>query len=168
MVGTSPERQKVMQAPGEFVAAVSINRLKETKNNPDIHGQDMEIARESTPSDGAPDSSESEQHDFNGGSVFCSQTKRRGVLVVNFVDGFVERTPVESTVKEIMPGIFHHEENGNLIGHGPERREGNGGSEAEILSHRVEEPENTSAPDNLSRSVSIRISKRTKFEEVQR
>jgi hypothetical protein len=40
-----------------------------------------------------------------------------------------------------MPSILHHKKDGDLIGHGPDGGEGNGGGETEKLGHRVEEPE---------------------------
>lgn len=129
-----------MQAPWELVAAVSINSLEQPQNDPNVHGQDVEIAGESTPHNGAANSSESEEHDFDWGSVFCSQAEGSGVLVMDLVDGFVERTPVKSAVKEVVPGIFHNEKDCDLVCHRPEGREGDRGSETEVLSHGVEEP----------------------------
>ena len=41
VIGTSPERQEVVQTPREFVAAVCIDGLEETEDNPEVHGQDV-------------------------------------------------------------------------------------------------------------------------------
>jgi hypothetical protein len=43
MLGAGPEGQEMVQTPRELVAAVGINGLEETQNDPDIHGQDVEI-----------------------------------------------------------------------------------------------------------------------------
>jgi len=60
--------------------------------------------------------------------------------VVDFVDVLVKRTPVQRAVHPVVPCIFQHEEDGNLEGHFPERREGDGGRHADVLSHGVEKP----------------------------
>nr|POF04014.1 hypothetical protein CFP56_21770 [Quercus suber] len=41
----------------------------------------------------------------------------------------------------IVPCIFEHEKDGDLVGHGENGREGNGRLEPKILGHRVEEPD---------------------------
>lgn len=140
VISTSPEGKEVVQTPGELVAAVGINGLEQAQDNPDVHGQDVQVPSERTPRNGAPHGSEAQDHDLDRRRVFRSQTKRCRVLMVDFVNGLVERTPVKSTVREVVPGILHHEKDGDLIGHGPHGGEGNGGGETEELSHRVEEP----------------------------
>lgn len=40
----------------------------------------------------------------------------------------------------VVPGVFHDEENGDLIGHCEERGEGDGSAETAVLGHGVEEP----------------------------
>lgn len=130
----------MVQAPGEFVAAVSINSLEQAQDYPDVHSQDVEITGESTPHNRAENGSESKKHDLNWRGVFCGQTEGSGVLVVDLVNGFVERTPVKSAVKEVVPCILHNEEDCDLVGHRPDGWEGNRGSETEVLSHGVEQP----------------------------
>lgn len=61
--------------------------------------------------------------------------------MVDFVDVFVQRPPVEDAVHPVVPGVLEDEEDGDLEGHFEERGEGRGGREAEILRHRVEEPD---------------------------
>lgn len=60
--------------------------------------------------------------------------------MVDLVNGLVERTPVQGTVGKVVPGILHHKEDRDLVGHGPHGREGNRGGKTEELSHWVEEP----------------------------
>lgn len=98
VVSTSPERKEVVKAPWELVATVGINGLEETQHDPNVHCQDMQVTGERTPHNWTPDSTESKDHNFNWRSIFSSQAKGSGILVVNFVDGFVKGAPVESTV----------------------------------------------------------------------
>jgi hypothetical protein len=48
---------------------------------------------------------------------------------------------VQGAVGAVVPGVFHDEEDGNLVGHGENRGEGNGRREAAKLRERVEEPD---------------------------
>lgn len=61
--------------------------------------------------------------------------------MVDFVDVFVERAPVECTVGPVVPSILQYEEDGNLICHGKERRERYAGGEPAVLGHWVKEPD---------------------------
>ena len=49
VVSTGPEREEVVERPGELVAGVRVDGLEDTKNNPDVHGQDVKVL-----GDGAP------------------------------------------------------------------------------------------------------------------
>lgn len=60
--------------------------------------------------------------------------------MVNLVNSLVQRTPVQSTVQPVVPGIFDDKEDGDLIGHLVEGREGDCGLQAEVLCKRMEEP----------------------------
>lgn len=60
--------------------------------------------------------------------------------MVDFVDVFVEGTPVEGSVGPVVPCVFEDEEDGDLVGDCEEGREGDAGREAEVLSHWVEKP----------------------------
>lgn len=140
VVGTGPEGQEVVETPGEFVATVGVDGLEQTQHDPDVHGENVQISGEGAPDDGGSHRTEAENHDLNGRSVFSGQTEGCGVLVVDLVNGLVEGTPVEGTVGEVVPGVFHHEEDGDLVCHGVEGGEGGGGLETEELGHGVEEP----------------------------
>lgn len=65
VVCASPERQEMVQTPWELVAAVSVNSLKQAQDDPDVHGQDVEITGESTPQNGAANGSKPKKHDLN-------------------------------------------------------------------------------------------------------
>lgn len=60
--------------------------------------------------------------------------------MVNLVDSLVQRTPVQSTVQPVVPGIFDDKEDGDLVGHLVERGERDGGLQPEVLCERMEEP----------------------------
>jgi hypothetical protein len=142
VLGASPERKEVVQAPRELVAAVRINGLEYTDGDPGVHGENVEVLGDGTPEDGAADGSEAQDHDFNGRGVLGGDAEGSRVLVVNLVDVLVqERACVHEAMRPVVPGIFHDEENGDLVGHLEERRERNRCREAEVLAHRVEEPD---------------------------
>lgn len=140
MFRTGPERQEMVQRPRELIPAVCVNRLEQAKHNPDVHGKDMQVFRDGAPEDRRTDGTESEDHDFNGRCVLSGKTERRAVLMVDLVDIFVERAPVHGSVRPVVPGIFHDEEDGYLEGHFCHRGKGDSGGKAEELAHRVEEP----------------------------
>lgn len=61
--------------------------------------------------------------------------------MVDLVNVLVEKSPVESTMRPVVPGVLHDEENGNLECHLGPCREGNTGVHAEVFAHGVEEPD---------------------------
>lgn len=115
VLGSSPEWDEVVKRPWELVSGVSVDSLEKTEDNPDVHGDDMEVSSESTPDDWDTDGSETKSHNFNRRGEFSGDSKWGGVLVVEFVNTTVERTPVESTMEPIMPGILADEEDGDLV-----------------------------------------------------
>lgn len=147
VIGTGPERQEVVETPGELIAAVRVDSLEQAQDNPNVHGENVQVTSDGTPDDGTADGSEAQNHNLNRRCVFSGQTERSRVLVVDLVNGLVERAPVQGTVGKVVPGILHHKEDRDLVGHGPQRREGNRGGKTEELSHWVEEPvENKKKP----------------------
>jgi hypothetical protein len=139
VLGASPEGQEVVQTPGELVTAVRIDGLEHAEKDPDVHSQDVEVLGDGAEYDGDTDSSESENHDFDGRRVLSSETKGRRVLVVDLVDVLVEeRAGVHGAVHPVMPCVLHDEEDGDLECHLVNAREGDGSLEAEVLAHRVE------------------------------
>lgn len=141
VVGTGPDGQEVAQAPGEVVAAVGIDGLKKTEGDPDVHGEQVELAGDGKEKDGRSDNANSEETSLNGRSVLGSQAKGSRVQVVHLVDAPVERAIVKSAVEPVVPGILHDEEDGNLPGHGEERGERNAVVHAEVGGDGVEEPD---------------------------
>src|ERR1700710_2653384 len=43
MFSTGPEWQKVVQAPWELISRMSINGLEQTEDDPEIHGENVQI-----------------------------------------------------------------------------------------------------------------------------
>lgn len=89
MISTSPEGKEVVQAPGELVARVGVDGLEETKDDPNVHGKDVEVLGNGAPEDGDTDGAETQTHDLDRGSVFSGETEGSRVLVVDLVDGLV-------------------------------------------------------------------------------
>jgi len=140
MVGTCPKRQEMVQTPRELIPAVRIDGLEKSAHDPDVHGQDMQIAGDGAPKDRGADGAETEDHDFDWGGVFGSHAEGGRVLVVDLVDVFVERAPVKGAVRPVVPCVFEDEEDGYLVSYFEDWRQGDAGGEAEVLGQRVEEP----------------------------
>jgi len=103
VVSAGPEWKEVVQAPREFVTGVSVDGLGKSEDNPDVHGENVEVLSDAAPDDWCTDCTESKNHDFNWRSVLGGQTERSRVLVVDLVDHLVERAPVESAVHPVVP-----------------------------------------------------------------
>lgn len=56
----------MMQAPGELIAAVRVNGLEQPAHNPQVHSQDMQVARNGAPEDRGTNGAETKHQDFNG------------------------------------------------------------------------------------------------------
>lgn len=140
MLRARPKRQKVMQTPWELIPTVRINGLKQPTYNPEIHRQDVEVSGDGAPYDGASDGPETQDHDLNGRSVLSGHAEGRGVLMVDLVDIFVKRAPMQCTMRPVVPCVFEDEEKSDLVCQCEEGREGNAGCKAKVLSHWVEEP----------------------------
>lgn len=141
VVGAGPDGQEVVEGPGELVAGVRVDGLEDAQRDPDVHGQDVQVAGDGAPQDGRADGAEAEDHDFDGRRVLGCEAEGRGVLVVDLVDVFIQRSPVHGAVHPVVPGVLEYEEDCDLVGHGPDGGEGDGGCETAVLGHRVEAPD---------------------------
>lgn len=141
VVGTSPEWEEMVQAPGELVSRMRIDRLEETADDPQVHGDNMQVLGERAEDDRDTDGAEGKDHGFEWRSIFSSQAERRTVLMVEFVNHLVQARRVEGSVKPIMPCIFQDKEQSDLPCHCGPVGERHGGGQAEELSHRVKEPD---------------------------
>lgn len=72
--------------------------------------------------------------------VLSSQAKRSSITVVLLVNVLVENTVVQASVEPVVPGILKHEEDGQVHGNLPPRREGHREADTDFLTDRVEEP----------------------------
>jgi hypothetical protein len=142
VLSASPERQEVVQTPWELVAAVRVDSLEHTEDNPDIHGQNVEVSGDGAEDDWGSDSTEAQNHDLNGRGVLSGQAEGSGVLVVDLVDVLVEEgAGVHGTVGPVVPCVLEDEEDGDLVCHLVDAGEGDRGRKTEILAHGVEHPD---------------------------
>jgi len=77
---------------------VGVDSLKQSQDNPNINREDMEIASEGGVEDRATNGTGSKDQDFSGMGIYRCKTKRRRVLVMNFVDILVEETSMKCLV----------------------------------------------------------------------
>ena len=141
VLSAGPEGEEVVQAPGELVAGVGVDGLKQTAHDPQVHGQDVQVLGEGAPDDGAEDGAEAQEHDLDRRGVLGRQAEGGRVLVVDLVHVAVEGPPVEHAVRPVVPAVLEDEEHADLHRDLPQRREGHAGPHAEEDGHRVEEPD---------------------------
>ena len=141
VVGAGPEGEEVPQAPGEVVAAVGVDGLEESEDNPHVHGHEVEITGDSHPDDGRPDDTRRKEHDLDRRRVLGGQAEGSRVCVVQLVDRAVQRAVVKPAVEPVVPGVLHHKEDGDLESHLPGRGEGHAILQAEPSRDGVEEPD---------------------------
>lgn len=161
VVSTGPEGEYVLERPREIVSAVSIDGLEETKNDPDVHGEDVKVSGAKHVKDWASDRPSAENEDLSRMGVLSGKAKGSRVFVVNFVDMLIHGTPVEKLVgcqsgeceplavggrkkglrTEEVEHVFVNEEKGDLKDGFLPGREGNlPGAHSEALSNWVEQP----------------------------
>ena len=141
VLGTGPEGHEVVQAPGKVVARVGVDGLPQPQHDPDVDCQDVQIVGEAAPDDGQAHSAKAEAHDFDRRRVLGREPEGRRVGVVDLVDVAVERAPVQRAVEPVVPGVFHDEEDGDLVGHLGPVRERHARVHAKVLAQGVEEPD---------------------------
>jgi hypothetical protein len=71
----SPEGKEMVKRPGELVARMCVNGLEEAEDDPDVHGQDVEILGDGAKHDRDTNGTETQAHDFDWRGVFGSQTE---------------------------------------------------------------------------------------------
>jgi hypothetical protein len=60
-----------VERPGELVAGVRVDGLENTQDDPDVHGQDVQVFGDGAPENWRADGAEAENHYFDGRCVFC-------------------------------------------------------------------------------------------------
>ena len=98
VISTSPEGEDVLERPREIVTTVSINGLEETEDDPDVHGEDVEVASAKDVENRTSDRPSTEDEDLGWMCVLSSKAEGSRVFVVNFVNVLVHGTPVEELV----------------------------------------------------------------------
>lgn len=140
VVGTSPDREEMAQAPREVVAAVGVDSLPQTKDDPEVHGDEVKLTGDSKDDNGRSDNAHTEKHSLDRRSVLGCKAERSGIGMVQLVDVLVERSVVQAAMEPVVPGILENEADGDLHSHLPQRRKRNAVVEAEVGGHGVEEP----------------------------
>lgn len=91
VICATPERDDVLQRPGEIVPAVRVDRLEETQGDPDVDAEDVQVGPEEAVEQRSSDGAGAEDEDFEWVGVFGCEAEGRGVFVVHLVDVLVER-----------------------------------------------------------------------------
>jgi len=141
VVSTGPEGEYVLKRPREIVSAVSIDGLEETENDPDVHGEDVEVSGAKNVKNRASDCSSTENEDLGRMSVLSSKAEGSRVFVVNFVDVLIHGTPMEELMGKEVEHVFVNEEKCDLKDDFLPGREGYlPGAHSKTLSNRVKQP----------------------------
>lgn len=139
VVGSGPEWEEVPERPREVVTRVSVDSLAETKSDPDVDGEDVQILSEKTVEERAGDGSLGENEDLQGVGVLRGQSDRGAESMMLLVDVLVQRSPVKRSVRKVVERVFKDEEEGELSEHHRNRSERNlVGRHAEVAADRVE------------------------------
>lgn len=113
VISTGPEGEDMLERPREVVSAVSIDGLEETKDDPDVHGEYVEVTSAKDVENRASDRPSTENEDFGWMGVLSSKAEGSRIFVVNFMDVLVHGTPMEELMgcrtRECEP-LFPHEE----------------------------------------------------------
>lgn len=118
-----------------------VDSLEQTQNDPDVHGQNVQVTREVAKKERTADRAHTQYKHLEWVRVLSSQTERRTVLVMELVNVLVQRTPMHGTVNPVMEHVLKHEEDENLPGHLPHAWEWHlMCSHSKVLANRVETP----------------------------
>lgn len=109
----------------------------------------MDVSKQVSPKKRRTNGTKTSDGNFNGMSVFGSQTKRSGVLVMLLVNVLVERSNVQSTMEPVMPGVFHEEKGGNLDQKVLQGWEVCGNVDIEIVANGLEGKDGNSFDNNM-------------------
>jgi len=101
--GTGVERDQVERVQRDVVTAVDVNGLQQAEGHPGPQEEDVV-----TEDHDADEETSSQDECLSRMSVFCLHAKRRGELVVDFVDVFVDPAVVKQAMEEVVPGVFNN------------------------------------------------------------
>jgi hypothetical protein len=102
---------------------VRVDGLEEAERDPEVDGDDVQVAEEPAPQERAADRAHAEDRDLGRVRVLGREPERRGVLVVDLVDALVERARVQRLVCEVVEHVLEDEEERELGQLRAERRE---------------------------------------------
>lgn len=151
VVCASPEWQKVVQRPWEFVTGMRVHSLEQSQGDPETDGEKMQATSQHTPNDGNTNGTETKKHHLNWMGVFGSQTKWRSIPVVLLVNIFVENSVMQPTMEPVVPCVLQHEKYRQLETDGGPRGEGNLEADSQLLAHGVEKPTRKSFHQKMRR-----------------
>lgn len=66
VMSASPDGEDVAQTPGKVIAAVRVDGLEKTENDPGVHGEEVELASNSKEDNWASNDTNSEESSFDG------------------------------------------------------------------------------------------------------
>lgn len=65
VISPGPEREEVVETPGKLITTVRIDGLEQAQHNPDVHGEDVQVAGEGTPKNRTSHRTEAKNHDLD-------------------------------------------------------------------------------------------------------
>jgi hypothetical protein len=148
-IRAAPERHDSPETPGEIVAGMRIDGLELPQCYPRQHCHQVYVAFHQSQEQRGPDGAEAQQESLPGTGVLGCQPEGRGVLVVDAVDGAVERPPVHGAMQPVVVCVFEEEEGDYLCGESAEVREGGGEAQAAEFHHWVEEDDEGELDDEV-------------------
>ena len=95
-----------------------IDGEEQPKSDPEVHGHDVEVVRQPAVKQGSADGSGAQDEDLQRVSAFSGEAEGGGVFVMKLVDATVEGAVMEGLMRDIVPCVFHYEEECDLEGHG--------------------------------------------------
>lgn len=72
-----------------------VDGLKQTHSNPEVDGEDVEVAEQRAPEKRRADGSDTQKENLDWRCIFGGEAKGGSILVVNLMHASVERAPVE-------------------------------------------------------------------------
>ena len=115
-VGPRPKRKEIVQAPRKVIARVGVHDLEQADREPHDHRDDMELVK-GDPDQRPEKESEAQDERLQGMGVLGSESKRRRVLMVQFVNLFVENAPVEEPMGKVLVKVFHEQKEERGLSH---------------------------------------------------
>jgi hypothetical protein len=114
-------------------------RWRVPQSNPDVHRNQMEIPRYCTVQNRTSDGPEPQNKHLRWMSILGCQSKRRRILMMNLMNIFIQRAPMQCPMHPVVKSIFHHKEPTDLPDHRLPVREGDVKTETKVCDDGMEE-----------------------------